>query len=142
MTKRRNIAPDRGTRTEADYAAAAEWAETNIPNLTGQTINSGDTSREAARAMLARALVADSDNDSPVEAYARALIHRGRPSLSAAFIPKPGRSAYRTPWTPASSSTWPSRTPPARRLCGSLSNNTSSAKPRPRPLQRQGWPAT
>ena len=58
MTKRRNIAPDRGTRTEADYAAAAEWAEwaeTNIPNLTGQTINSGDTSREAARAMLARA---------------------------------------------------------------------------------------
>ncbi|MHB1473444.1 MAG: ribbon-helix-helix protein, CopG family [Dermatophilaceae bacterium] len=38
VTKRRNIAPGRGTRTEAD---------------------------------------------SPVEAYARALIHRGRPSLSA-----------------------------------------------------------
>ena len=84
MTKRRNIAPGRGTRTEADYAAAAEWAETNIPDdLTGQTITSGDASREAARDMLDRALGADSDDDSPVEAYARALIHRGRPSLSA-----------------------------------------------------------
>jgi len=79
VTKRRNIAPGRGTRTEADYAAAAEWAETNIPDLTGQTITSGDASREAARDMLDRALGAD----SPVEAYARALIHRGRPSLSA-----------------------------------------------------------
>ena len=66
-----------------DYAAAAEWAETNIPDLTGQTITSGDASREAARDMLDRALGADSDDDSPVEAYARALIHRGRPSLSA-----------------------------------------------------------
>ena len=83
VTKRRNIAPGRGTRTEADYAAAAEWAETNIPDLTGQTITSGDASREAARAMLDRALGADSDDDSPVEAYARALVHRGRPSLSA-----------------------------------------------------------
>ena len=55
MTKRRNSTADRGTRTQSDHVAAAEWAETNIPNLTGQTINSGDTSREAARAMLARA---------------------------------------------------------------------------------------
>jgi len=83
VTKRRNIAPDRGTHAEADYAAAAEWAETNIPDLTGQAITTGDASREAARAMLDRALGADSDDDSPVEAYARALIHRGRPSLSA-----------------------------------------------------------
>jgi hypothetical protein len=83
MTKRRNTAADRGARAEADYEAAAEWAETNLPDLTGQTINSGDASREAARAMLDRALGADAGHDTPVEAYARALIHRGRPSLSA-----------------------------------------------------------
>lgn len=83
MTKRRNTTPVRGVRTEADYTAAAEWAETNLPDLTGQTINSGDTSHEAAHAMLDRALGADAGDDSPVEAYARALIHRGRPSLSA-----------------------------------------------------------
>jgi len=83
MTKRRNSTADRGTRTEADYAAAAEWAETNIPDLADQTKNSGEASRAAARAMLDRALEADALSDTPVEAYARALIRRGRPSLTA-----------------------------------------------------------
>ncbi|MHB1473990.1 MAG: ribbon-helix-helix domain-containing protein [Dermatophilaceae bacterium] len=83
MTKRRNTTPARGVRTEADYTAAAEWAETNLPDLTGQTINSGDTSHEAAHTMLDRALGADAGDDSPVEAYTRALISRGRPSLTA-----------------------------------------------------------
>jgi Ribbon-helix-helix protein, copG family len=83
MTKPRNNASDHGTRTEADYAAAADWAETNIPDLTDQEVNSGDASRDAARALLDRALSADTDSDSPVEAYARALIRRGRPSLTA-----------------------------------------------------------
>jgi len=71
------------TRTEADYAAAAEWAETTIPDLADQPKNSGEASREAARAMLDRALDADAAPDTPVEAYARALLHRGRPSLTA-----------------------------------------------------------
>lgn len=83
MTKRRNSPTDRGTRTEADYAAAAEWAETSIPDLADQPKNSGEASREAARAMLDRALNADAAPDTPVEAYARALIRRGRPSLTA-----------------------------------------------------------
>ena len=83
MTKPRNATANRDTRTEADYAAAAEWAETNIPDLADQTKNSGEASREAARAMLDRALEADAVLDSPVEAYARALIRRGRPSLTA-----------------------------------------------------------
>ena len=82
MTKRRNSPTERGTRTEADYAAAAEWAETTIPDLADQPKNSGEASREAARAMLDRALDADAAPDTPVEAYARALLHRGRPSLS------------------------------------------------------------
>jgi Ribbon-helix-helix protein, copG family len=83
MTKRRNTTADRDTRTEADYAAAAEWAETNIPDLEGETVNSGDASREAARAMLDQALGDDARPDTPVEAYARGLIRRGRPSLTA-----------------------------------------------------------
>lgn len=85
MTKRHSKPSDHGARTEVDYAAAADWAETNIPDLTNQEVNSGDASREAARAMLDRALSADSDSDSdsPAEAYARALIRRGRPSLTA-----------------------------------------------------------
>lgn len=83
MTKRRSTTTDRGARPAAEYAAAAEWAETNVPDLAGQTISSGDASRDAARAMLDRALGADAEDDSPVEAYARALIRRGRPSMSA-----------------------------------------------------------
>ena len=83
MTKRRNSPTDRGTRTEADYAAAAEWAETTIPDLADQPKNWGEASREAARAMLERALDSDATPDTPVEAYARALIRRGRPSLTA-----------------------------------------------------------
>lgn len=83
MTKRRKSTDGRGARTEADYAAPAEWAETSIPDLAGQIRNSGEASREAARAMLDHALEADSDPDSPVEACARALIRRGRPSLTA-----------------------------------------------------------
>jgi len=71
------------TRTEADYAAAAEWAETTIPDLADQPKNSGEASHEDARAMLDRALDADATPDTPVEAYARALLHRGRPSLTA-----------------------------------------------------------
>ena len=46
-------------RSEADYAAAAEWAETSLPDLADQTKNSGDASRAAARAMLDRELEAD-----------------------------------------------------------------------------------
>ena len=80
MTKRRNSTADRGTRTQSDHVAAAEWAETNIPDLADQTKNSGG---EAARAMLERAMDADAAPDTPVEAYARALIRRGRPSLTA-----------------------------------------------------------
>ena len=83
MTKRRSSTADRDTRTEADYAAAAEWAETRIPDLAHQTKNSGEASRAAARAMLDRALEAVALPDTPVEAYARALIRRGRPSLTA-----------------------------------------------------------
>lgn len=84
MTKRRNSPTDRGdARTEAEYAAAAEWAETSIPDLADQPKNSGEASREAARIMLDRALDADAAPDTPVEAYARALIRRGRPSLTA-----------------------------------------------------------
>lgn len=84
MTKRRNSPTDRGgPRTEADYTAAAEWAETSIPDLADRPKNSGEASREAARAMLGRALGADAAPDTPVEAYARALIRRGRPSLTA-----------------------------------------------------------
>jgi Ribbon-helix-helix protein, copG family len=83
MTKPRNTTDNHGARTEADYAAAAEWAETNLPDVTGQTINSGAASREAARAMLDRALGTAPGHDTPEEAYARALIHRGRPSLTA-----------------------------------------------------------
>ncbi len=83
MTKRPSSTADRGTRTEADYSAAAEWAETNIPDLADQTKNSGEASREAARAMLNSALEVDGVPDTPVEAYARALIRRGRPSLTA-----------------------------------------------------------
>lgn len=82
MTKRRNSTADRA-RTQADYAAAAKWAETNIPDLNDQPINSGDASREAAREMLDRALGAEDGTDSPAEAYARDLIRRGRPSLTA-----------------------------------------------------------
>ena len=80
MTKRRNSTADRGTRTQSDHVAAAEWAETNIPDLADQTKNSGC---EAARTMLERAMDADAAPDTPVEAYARALIRRGRPSLTA-----------------------------------------------------------
>ena len=80
MTKRRNSTADRGTRTQSDHVAAAEWVETNIPDLADQTKNSGG---EAARAMLERAMDADAAPDTPVEAYARALIRRGRPSLTA-----------------------------------------------------------
>lgn len=83
MTKRRHSPTDPGTRTEADYAAAAEWAETSIPDLADQPKSSGEASRDAARAMLDRALDADAAPDTPVEAYARALIRRGRPSLTA-----------------------------------------------------------
>jgi len=83
MTKRRNATVNRDTHTEAEYAAAAKWAETNIPDLAGQTKNSGNASRKAARAMLERALDSDPTPDTPVEAYARALIRRGRPSLTA-----------------------------------------------------------
>jgi hypothetical protein len=83
-TERPNAPTDCGARTEADYAAAAEWAETGIPDLADQTKNSGEGSREAARAMLDRALDAGAAApDTPVEAYAQALIHRGRPSLTA-----------------------------------------------------------
>jgi hypothetical protein len=80
MTKRRNSTADRGTRTQSDHVAAAEWAETNIPDLADQTKNSGC---DAARTMLERAMDADAAPDTPVEAYARALIRRGRPSLTA-----------------------------------------------------------
>jgi len=83
MTKRRSSPTDPGTRAEADYAAAAEWAETSIPDLADRPKNSGEASRDAARTMLNRALDADAAPDTPVEAYARALIHRGRPSLTA-----------------------------------------------------------
>lgn len=83
MTKRRNSSAGRDTRSEADYAAAAEWAETSIPDLADQTKNSGEASRVAARAMLDRALAAGALPDTPVEAYARTLIRRGRPSLTA-----------------------------------------------------------
>jgi Ribbon-helix-helix protein, copG family len=83
MTKRRNSPTDPDTCTEADYAAAAEWAEASIPDLADQPKSSGEASRDATRAMLNRALDADAAPDTPVEAYARALIHRGRPSLTA-----------------------------------------------------------
>jgi len=83
MTKRRNSPTEHGTRTEADYAAAAEWAENSIPDLADQPKNSGEASREAARALLERAMDTDAAPDTPVEAYARALIRRGRPSLTA-----------------------------------------------------------
>lgn len=54
MTNRRNSSTDRGgTRTEADYAAAAQWAETSIPDLADQPKNSGEASREAARTISA-----------------------------------------------------------------------------------------
>ena len=90
MAKRPNSAipaptavTDGDVRTEAEYLAAAEWAENNVPDLTRRTVHSRDASRETARATLKRALGAHADNDSPAEAYARALIRRGRPSLSA-----------------------------------------------------------
>jgi Ribbon-helix-helix protein, copG family len=82
MTKRPNTTADSDARTEADYAAAAEWAETNIPDLKGQSVNSGDASREAARAKFDQALGDDPRPEPPAEAYARGLVRRGRPSLT------------------------------------------------------------
>jgi hypothetical protein len=89
MTTRRPTTADLGGRTEAEYAALADWAENNLPDLTGQVIHSGEDSRAEARAMLAACLPDDPAKDGPAEAFARAELRRhvGRPNLDPAAAP-------------------------------------------------------
>jgi hypothetical protein len=76
MSKKRN------EPTTGLYAAAADWAEHDLPDVTAGRITSGEESRAEAHRMLAEALGEDDGTDSVVENYARQLINKGgRPSL-------------------------------------------------------------
>lgn len=95
MTKRRPTTADLGGRSEAEYAALADWAEHELPSLAPGTFadaRHGEGSRAEARALIAAYLPDNPADDSPAEAFARAEIARanrgpGRPSLTSPGVP-------------------------------------------------------